>query len=269
MNEQLRFKRKAVDGKGNADQVAVFTDSTTIGGSDDLTLDANGRLRNLNKPVVTEAPQDGKVYGRRDAGWQEVKADAQVIGGGGGGSGTGTGGTQGPPGPAGPTGPQGTTGPAGPAGPQGTPGADSTVPGPQGPAGATGPQGATGLPGTTDWAGITGKPSTFPPAPHTHPIADVTSLQTALDAKAPLASPALTGNPTAPTATAGTATTSIASTAFVAAAITANTIPDAPNDGVIYARRNHGWVRSFVQLTKQQYNALSPPDPNVLYIIKN
>jgi hypothetical protein len=46
-------------------------------------------------------------------------------------------------------------------------------------------------------------------------------------------------------------------------------IGEAPNDGVIYARRNMGWVRSFVQLTKSQYNALSPPDPNVLYIIKN
>jgi len=46
-------------------------------------------------------------------------------------------------------------------------------------------------------------------------------------------------------------------------------VGEAPNDGVVYARRNQGWVRSFVQLTKQQYNALSPPDPNVLYIIKN
>lgn len=33
------------------------------------------------------------------------------------------------------------------------------------------------------WAGITGKPSTFTPATHTHVIADVTGLQTALDAK--------------------------------------------------------------------------------------
>ena len=46
-------------------------------------------------------------------------------------------------------------------------------------------------------------------------------------------------------------------------------IADAPNDGVIYARRNQAWVRSFVQLTRAQYNALSPPDPNVLYIVKN
>ena len=92
----------------------MFSDSGTIGGSEDVTLDGRGRLRNLQKPVVTEAPQDGKVYGRRDAGWQEVKAGTQVIGGGGGSSGSGTGdGTQGPPGPQGPAGPQGATGATG------------------------------------------------------------------------------------------------------------------------------------------------------------
>lgn len=50
---------------------------------------------------------------------------------------------------------------------------------------------------------------------HSHAIADVTGLQTALDGKAPLASPALTGTPTAPTATSGTNTTQLATTAFV------------------------------------------------------
>ena len=43
-------------------------------------------------------------------------------------------------------------------------------------------------------------------------------IQTQLDAKAPLASPALTGTPTAPTAAAGTNTTQVATTAFVQAA---------------------------------------------------
>lgn len=42
-----------------------------------------------------------------------------------------------------------------------------------------------------------------------------TTITTALGLKAPLASPALTGTPTAPTATAGTNTTQIATTAFV------------------------------------------------------
>jgi len=46
-----------------------------------------------------------------------------------------------------------------------------------------------------------------------------TATQTALDLKAPLASPALTGVPTAPTATVGTNTTQLATTAFVVAEV--------------------------------------------------
>lgn len=69
------------------------------------------------------------------------------------------------------------------------------------------------------WTGITGKPTSFTPAVHSHAISEVTGLQSALDAKAALASPALTGTPTAPTAVAGTNTTQIATTGFVAAAI--------------------------------------------------
>lgn len=69
------------------------------------------------------------------------------------------------------------------------------------------------------WAGITGKPTSFTPASHSHPISQVTGLQAALDVKAALASPALTGTPTAPTAVAGTNTTQLATTAFVAVAI--------------------------------------------------
>jgi hypothetical protein len=53
---------------------------------------------------------------------------------------------------------------------------------------------------------------------HSHTIANVTNLQSSLDSKAPLASPALTGVPTAPTATAGTNTTQVATTEFVTAA---------------------------------------------------
>jgi hypothetical protein len=54
---------------------------------------------------------------------------------------------------------------------------------------------------------------------HRHPTdtsrADATATTAALALKAPLASPALTGTPTAPTATAGTNTTQLATTAFV------------------------------------------------------
>lgn len=53
---------------------------------------------------------------------------------------------------------------------------------------------------------------------------DIKGLQTALDLKANLISPALTGTPTAPTASAVTNTTQIATTAFVQTAIT-NKVP--------------------------------------------
>jgi len=55
------------------------------------------------------------------------------------------------------------------------------------------------------------------PTAHGHAQADVTNLPTDLAAKAPLASPALTGTPTAPTAAAATNTTQVATTAFVIA----------------------------------------------------
>lgn len=37
--------------------------------------------------------------------------------------------------------------------------------------------------GEVSWEDVMGKPSTFPPATHTHSIADVTGLQAALDGK--------------------------------------------------------------------------------------
>jgi acid phosphatase family membrane protein YuiD len=64
------------------------------------------------------------------------------------------------------------------------------------------------------------------PSSHTHSQSDVTGLISDLAAKAPLASPALTGNPTAPTPTAGDNDTSIATTAFVTAADAAASTAD-------------------------------------------
>jgi len=55
----------------------------------------------------------------------------------------------------------------------------------------------------------------FAAASHSHAISDVTGLQTALDAKAPLASPTFTGTPAAPTPAADTNTTQLATTGFV------------------------------------------------------
>lgn len=43
--------------------------------------------------------------------------------------------------------------------------------------------GVSGGGGASDWDDITNKPSTFTPSAHTHPISDVTGLQTALDGK--------------------------------------------------------------------------------------
>jgi hypothetical protein len=62
---------------------------------------------------------------------------------------------------------------------------------------------------------------------HTHPQSDITNLTSDLAAKAPLASPVLTGTPEAPTPAPGTNTTQLATTAFVAAAI-ANLLNSAP-----------------------------------------
>lgn len=146
---------------------------------------------------------------------------------------TGATGPEGPAGPTGSTGPAGATGPAGPTGPAG---ADSTVPGPTGPAGATGPAGPTGATGP---AGPTGAPgagsvnsvngdfgpdislvaSEIPSTPvGTIAATDVQGALAELDTeKAPLASPAFTGNPTAPTPATGDDDTSVATTAFVKA----------------------------------------------------
>lgn len=66
-----------------------------------------------------------------------------------------------------------------------------------------------------DWAQILNKPATFPPSAHSHAEADVTNLVSDLAAKAPLASPVFSGDPTAPTPSTGDNDTSIATTAFV------------------------------------------------------
>lgn len=66
------------------------------------------------------------------------------------------------------------------------------------------------------WAGFKALlDALYAPITHTHAQSDVTGLTADLAAKAPLASPALTGTPTAPTAATTTNTTQIASTAFV------------------------------------------------------
>ena len=75
--------------------------------------------------------------------------------------------------------------------------------------------------GQVSWDSIIGKPASFLPSAHVHDMVDVNGLTAALANKASLASPALTGTPTAPTAVVGTNTTQVATTAFVTSAIAA------------------------------------------------
>ena len=67
---------------------------------------------------------------------------------------------------------------------------------------------------------------------HGHAVADVIGLQAALDEKVPLASPALTGTPTAPSAAAYTGTTQIATTAQVYDTVTS--VPENAQTGTAY-----------------------------------
>ena len=53
---------------------------------------------------------------------------------------------------------------------------------------------STYTPPAQSWASITGKPSTFTPSAHTHAVADVTGLQSALDGKQPAGSYAPTSH---------------------------------------------------------------------------
>lgn len=61
--------------------------------------------------------------------------------------------------------------------------------------------------------------ATYSVVGHTHVMANITDLQAAMDAKAPLASPAFTGTPTAPTPATADSSTKIATTAYVKANI--------------------------------------------------
>lgn len=66
------------------------------------------------------------------------------------------------------------------------------------------------------------------------------SIQTQLDAKAPVASPTFTGIPAAPTATVGTNTTQIATTAFVQSALSGSGLGDMLK--AVYDSNNDGYV---------------------------
>jgi hypothetical protein len=73
------------------------------------------------------------------------------------------------------------------------------------------------------------------PAVHTHPQSDITNLTTDLAAKAPLASPAFTNSPTAPTPAANNNSTRLSTTEYVDRAINAGAkivVSDTPPTGI-------------------------------------
>jgi hypothetical protein len=149
-----------------------------------------------------------------------------VPGGGGGSSGSGNGdGEQGPPGPPGPPGPQGDPGAAGATGSPGPKGDQGDVgpqgdEGPQGPPGDTGAQGPPGTPGIQGPQGDEGPQGPPGVVSASAPLSfnsGTGALSIDLSAYATLASPALTGDPTAPTPVTGDDSDSIATTAYVQA----------------------------------------------------
>lgn len=129
-------------------------------------------------------------------------------------------------------------------------------------------------------------------------LADQTDLASALGAKAdtsdlsdyaPLASPDLTGNPTAPTQAAGNSSTRLATTAFVATAVAARKYAETVGDGVASAFTvTHDLGTLDVTVTTWEIatglnfsalyptllgvddvlmEALSPPDPDQLRVV--
>jgi hypothetical protein len=102
-----------------------------------------------------------------------------------------------------------------------------------------------------------------------------TATQTALDLKAPLASPTLTGIPTAPTAASGTNTTQIATTAFVQTAISGlssagNSVLDATTSakGIIQLAGDLGNTATTPRVVALQGTSLSSTAPSTNQILR-
>ena len=89
---------------------------------------------------------------------------------------------------------------------------------------------------------LTGTPTapTASSGTNTTQIATTAFVQSAVSGKANTASPTFTGTPKAPTAASGTNTTQIATTAFVSSAVSGK-LSDAPSDGKQYARQDGAW----------------------------
>lgn len=87
-------------------------------------------------------------------------------------------------------------------------------------------------------------------------VGGVNANETSIAAKAPLASPVFTGNPTAPTPTAGDNDTSVATTAFVTTAVASTSVV-------------HGdaTIQTIVQMTQAAYDALGTKVSTTMYVI--
>lgn len=97
---------------------------------------------------------------------------------------------------------------------------------------------------THDWGDITGKPTTFTPSGHTHDdrYYTETEVDTKLNLKANIASPAFTGVPTAPTASPGTNNLQVATTGFVTGALVAKAPTASPTfTGVVTSSETNIW----------------------------
>jgi hypothetical protein len=162
--------------------------------------------------AFVDAPSDGSLYGRRNAGWTKAAPlNSPAL--------TGD-----------PTAPTPTAGDN-----------DTSIATTAFVAAAITASGGGGAPPATvpplmDGTAAVGTATKYAREDHVHP--SDTSL-------APLASPTFTGIPAAPTAVGGTSTTQLATTAFVQAAISAGgTFIDAPSDGSLYGRLNAGWTKA-------------------------
>lgn len=194
-------------------------------------------------------------------------------------------GAQGPKGDKGDTGAQGAKGDKGDSGAQGAKGdkGDTGAQGLRGDTGATGPQGPVGPQGFTGADGLTtsvngvaqvggnvtltkaniGLANVDNTSDANKPIS--TATQTALNLKAPLASPALTGTPTAPTPGRSDNSTKIATTEFVQNNLhQSHTLGEAFGGGVVIyiaegSNGEHGLITTNdeMPLTHNWYSAVS------------
>lgn len=197
---------------------------------------------------------------------------------------------EGKEGPPGPKGDKGDTGAAstvpGPQGERGPAGADSTVPGPQGPKGDTGaastvagpkgdtgPQGPAGDPATNLVTSVAGRQGVVTLTKSDVGLGNVdntsdankpvsTAQQTALNLKAPLASPTFTG-------TVGGITKSMVGLGNVDNTSDANKPVSTAQQTALDAKvgSSDGTIKNVVALTQSAYNALTTKVSTTLYVI--